>query len=58
MKVFAIHQHELVIGIHVSPHPEQPFHLPPQPILPGCHRAPVFGALLIHQTRAGYLVYV
>ena len=41
---FAIHQHELAIDIHVSPHPEPTSHLPPTP--PGCHRAPALGALL------------
>ena len=31
--VFAIHQHELIICIHVFPHPEAPSHLRPHPIL-------------------------
>ena len=43
---FAIHQHELAIDIHVSPHPEPTSHLPPHPNPPGCHRAPALGALL------------
>ena len=30
--VFAIYQHELIICIHVFPHPEAPTHLPPHPI--------------------------
>ena len=30
--VFAIHQHELIICIHVFPHPEAASHLPPHPI--------------------------
>ena len=46
MIVFAVHQHELAIGIHVSPHPETPPHLPPHPIPLGCHRALALGALL------------
>ena len=44
--IFAIHQHELAIGIHVSPYPEAPSHLPPQTIPLGCPRAPALGALL------------
>ena len=31
MVVFAIHQHESITCVHVSPHPEPPFHLPPHP---------------------------
>ena len=42
--VFAIHQHESATVIHVSPHPEAPFLLPPHPL--GCPRAPALGALL------------
>ena len=29
--VFAIHQHELAMGAHGSPHPGPPYHLPPPP---------------------------
>ena len=36
MMAFAIHQRESALGIHVSPHPEAPFHLPPHLIPPGC----------------------
>ena len=41
---FAIHQHELATGIHVSPHPELPSHhaLPPIPL--GCYKASALGA--------------
>ena len=46
MTAFAIHQHELVKGIHVFPHPELTSLLPPHPILLGCPRAPVLDALL------------
>ena len=41
----AIHKHESVISIHVSPPSWTPSHLPPHPIPPGCHRAPALGAL-------------
>ena len=44
--VFAIHQHELATGIYVSPHPELPSHLPPQPISLACPRVPPLSALL------------
>ena len=44
--VSAVHQHEWAIGIHVSPHPEPPSHLPPNPIPPSCPRAPAVGVLL------------
>ena len=43
---FAIHWHESAIGIHVSPDPEPPIHLPPYPIPLGCPRAPALSALL------------
>ena len=43
---FAIYQHELATGIHVSPHPESPSHLHPHPILLDCPRALTSGALL------------
>ena len=44
--IFAIHQHELAIGIHVSPYPEPLSHLPPHSIPLGCPRAPALGAQL------------
>ena len=37
--VFAIHRHESARGVHVSPHPEPPSYLPPQPIPLGWARA-------------------
>ena len=45
--VFAIHQHESVIGLRLSPPSSttSPHHLPPHLIPPGCHRAPALGAL-------------
>ena len=43
--VFAIHQYESAIGVHVSTHSEPPCHLPPHPISPGYHRALALGAL-------------
>ena len=45
MKVSAIQQHELAMGIHVSTHPECPSHLPPHPIPLCCPRAPALSAL-------------
>ena len=44
--IITIHQHESPTGIHVSSHPEPPFHLPPHPILLGCPKAPALVALL------------
>ena len=43
--VLALYQHELAAGIHVSPDPEPPIHLPPDPIPLGCPRAPALGPL-------------
>ena len=43
--VFAIHQHELATGTHVSPSPEPSSHLPPHPIPLGCPRMPGLGPL-------------
>ena len=44
--VFAIHQPESAMCIHVSPHFEPLSHLPPHPIPLGCSRAGALGALL------------
>ena len=44
--VFAIHQHELATGTHVSPNPEPSSHLPLHPIPLGCPRALALGPLL------------
>ena len=44
--VFAIHQHESAMGVHVSHHSELPSCLPPHSIPLGCPRAPVLGARL------------
>ena len=38
--VFAKHQHVSPTGTHMPLPPEPPFHLPPHPTPPGCHRAP------------------
>ena len=46
MVVFAIHQHESALGVHVSHHPEPSSHLPPHPIPLSCPREPALGALL------------
>ena len=35
----------MVFVIHVSPPPDLPSPFPPQPIPPGCHRAPALGSL-------------
>ena len=42
--VFAIHQHESVIGLRLSP-PSRTSPPTPHLIPPGCHRAPALGAL-------------
>ena len=44
--VFAILQHELATGIHVSPHPEPCAFFPPYPVPLGCPRAPTLDTLL------------
>jgi len=44
--VFAIHEQELAIGIHVSLHPGPLSHTPPHPISPVCPRALALGAPL------------
>ena len=43
--VFAIHQSESAMGVHVSPPSWDPFPFPPHPFPPGCHRPQVLGAL-------------
>ena len=44
--VFAIHQHKLATGIHVSCPSWAPSHLPPHSVPLGCPRAPALNALL------------
>ena len=44
--VFAIHRHELAMGVHVSPHPEPPSLLPPISNPLGCPKALALSALL------------
>ena len=46
MVVFAIHQHESAMGVHVSPHHEPPSHLPPHPIPLGWPRESALSARL------------
>ena len=46
MVVFAIHQHESALGVHVSHHPEPHFHLPPYPTPLGYPRVPALDALI------------
>ena len=48
---FALHGHESARGVHVSPLPKAPSHLPPHPIPLGCPSAPALSALF----RALYL---
>ena len=48
-----IHKHELAIGIHVSPPPESPHHLPPYPI-PPCCQSTGFGCVL-HTSNSHWL---
>ena len=43
--VYAIHQHEMAIGIHMSPPFYTLSHLPPHLTPPGCHRALALGSL-------------
>ena len=56
--VFAIHQHELTTGIHVSPHPEPHSYLSPYLIPLGCLRHWLRVPCIIHQSPTGYLVYI
>ena len=51
--VFAIHRYELAIGAHVSPHPELPSHLPPNPIPLGHPSA----LCLMHSVKPGLAIY-
>ena len=46
MMVFAIHQHESTISIHMSPPSWTPSHLPAHTTPWGCHRAGALGSLL------------
>ena len=43
--VYAIHRHEMAIGIHMSPPFYTLSHLPPPLTPPGCHRALALGSL-------------
>ena len=55
--VFAIHQCELAIGIHVFPHPEiAPTYLPTLALQVVTERWP-WVPCVIHQTHTGYLYY-
>ena len=60
MVVFAILGHESAMGVHVSPHPQSPSHLPPHSIPLGCPRAPALNALLhasnLHWSSISYMV--
>ena len=47
---FAIHWHELAMGIHVCPHPEPPSHLLPHPIPLGHPSAPA-PSILYHASN-------
>ena len=51
---FAIHQHEWATAMHVFPHPEIPFHHPPQPIPLSYPKAPALAPCFMHQTCATY----
>ena len=42
---FAIHWHESALGVHVSPGPVRPSHLPAHPIPQGCPSTPALSAL-------------
>ena len=53
--ISVIHQHELTLGVHLSPPLESPLHLPPIPILLGYYRAPVWVPWVIQQIPIGYL---
>ena len=44
--VFAIHKHELAVGIHVFPPFPNPLPPPSHPVPLDCSRAPALGALL------------
>ena len=60
MVIFAIYQHESLIGAHVSPHPETLFNLPLHTIPLGYPRTPALSALLhalnLHWSSVLYMV--
>ena len=60
MMVFSVHQHELTMGIHVSPPSWSPLPPPSHPILLGCPTALALGALFhalnLHQSSTLHTV--
>ena len=60
MVIFAIHRHELAMGVHVSHRPESPSSLPPHPISLGCPRALALSAVLhalnLHWSSISHMV--
>ena len=53
--ISVIHQHELTLGVHLSPPLESPLHLPPIPTPLGYYRAPVWVPWVIQQIPTGCL---
>ena len=56
--VSAKHQHESLIGIHMSPHSWTSLPPPSHPIPLGCYWSPVWVSWVIQQIPTGYLFYI
>ena len=58
LTVFAIHQHESAIGMHVSPPSWTPLSPASPPHSSRLSQRTGFGCWVIHQTHTGYLFYI
>ena len=56
--VFAIHQQETPIGIHMSPPSYNPYHHPPLPTFKVVTKHHLRVPCITQQTPAGYLFYI